>query len=401
MPPKRRSDANETAESSKKTKTASAASTNPSNETRWSTKDDRWSAVSNSRNADADYKIAMADPEFAFTYVCRCPFGTKHASQVDDDDDDEDDDENEGDKGTSKPKCDGGKTCLCNKLAADHPDAPYVVTRAGYRKLMNQQTNCQVRDPDTFGMYTFNDHMAYGILQVIQNLILDFEEANKNWREQWVVCEALSPFIWYLSGSEFTMIDDAETADKTAKLIGTIFLSMLARLEREDMLKPDSEVKDLGIVMAGFIKIAKVFRDSDLMEDDTKTRKSKKRPFPFVPSKFDEYIAAYAKKYNIKLAGVPDIDNLVKDLNDEVELPTAKDHGDDPWGLEAALEEYKSECNCCGFFVQSKRSEIGGDSLDLTSWTSAQRKKAAFDKKEPLPKEILKGLKDGLVIGLG
>ncbi|KAJ3947027.1 uncharacterized protein N0V96_003412 [Colletotrichum fioriniae] len=37
-----------------------------------------------------------------------------------------------------KQKCDGGKTCLCTKPAAKHPDVPYVITHAGFRKLMNQ-----------------------------------------------------------------------------------------------------------------------------------------------------------------------------------------------------------------------------------------------------------------------
>jgi hypothetical protein len=33
------------------------------------------------------------------------------------------------------------------------------------------------------------------VAEVIENLLLDFVEANGNWREQWVVCEALSFFL--------------------------------------------------------------------------------------------------------------------------------------------------------------------------------------------------------------
>ncbi|KAF6819123.1 hypothetical protein CSOJ01_01508 [Colletotrichum sojae] len=216
----------------------------------------------------------MEDPEFAFTYICKCPWGTKRDGG--DEDEDEDDEEDEED-GAEKPKCDLGKTCLCDKLAADHPEAPYVITRAAYRKLMNQQVNSQ--------------------LQV---------------------------------GSEFGMIEDGESAMKTAKLIGNMFLAMLARLEREGVLKPDE---------------------------------------------------------------------LLAEVNDKVKLPTAEEHGDDPWGFGAALEEYRKGGNSCGFFVN--KGGIGGDSLDITSWTPAERKKASFNKKDPLPKKILDGIKDGLVIGLG
>lgn len=60
-----------------------------------------------------------------------------------------------------------------------------------------------VRDPDNFGMYTFNDHLAYGALEVIQNLMLDYEEAS-NWQEQWWVCEALALFL-FARGSNYVM----------------------------------------------------------------------------------------------------------------------------------------------------------------------------------------------------
>lgn len=34
-----------------------------------------------------------------------------------------------------------------------------------------------VCNPDMFDMYTYNDHQAYGMLEVIQNLLLDWDEA--------------------------------------------------------------------------------------------------------------------------------------------------------------------------------------------------------------------------------
>lgn len=52
------------------------------------------------------------------------------------------------------------------------------------------------RDPDNFGMYTFNDHSAFGILEVMENQILDFTEAKfGDWKTQWSICEALGMYI--------------------------------------------------------------------------------------------------------------------------------------------------------------------------------------------------------------
>jgi len=59
-----------------------------------------------------------------------------------------------------------------------------------------------VRDPNNFAMYTNNDHAGYGVMQVLQNLIIDFERAGRiegNWKRQWALCEAMA--IFYMEGS--------------------------------------------------------------------------------------------------------------------------------------------------------------------------------------------------------
>lgn len=52
-----------------------------------------------------------------------------------------------------------------------------------------------MRDPDSFGMYTFNDHLSYGVMEMMQNFFLDFEDAAGNLQQQWTVCEALGFFL--------------------------------------------------------------------------------------------------------------------------------------------------------------------------------------------------------------
>lgn len=45
-------------------------------------------------------------------------------------------------------------------------------------------------------------------------------------------------------------------------------------------------------------------------------------------------------------------------------------------------------------------NKIGGHHYDITKWTRAERAKHAFDKKDPLSDEIVKGLKEGKEIVL-
>lgn len=142
--------------------------------------------------------------------------------------------------------------------------------------------------------------------------------------------------------------------------------------------------------MAGMLKVASAFRGFDLLQDETVHKKSKKRPFPFTAEKFDSYVAAYAKKHGITLKGVPGLKALVDDLEgEEEELPNAEEHGEDPWGWADALASYK------------KGRKIGGDDLDITSWTPAKRKQHAFDQKDPLGKKETDAIKNGMVMMLG
>ncbi|OHF02782.1 hypothetical protein CORC01_01883 [Colletotrichum orchidophilum] len=350
----------------------------------WSAKSTSWSAVSAPRNADHDYKAVFDEVEYAFEYIVSCPFENRHGNDSDDNEnngyEDEDheelselrdktkveEDENNGKgKGETKntddededddlrvvekqptPKCDSDKTCLCAKPAAEQPGVPYVITKAGFYKLVNQQIHCQVRAPDSFDMSAYNDHSAFGTLQVLLDLVFNYEEVKGNWREQCVICEAMCPFIWYLSGGDFTIYitghgvssfffigmrsvttdqttqraDGGGLCDQTAKLISNLFLAFLARLECEG-------------IMTGMIKAVNSFRDFLLADEVITYKVSWKRPFPFIANDCDSYVASYAKKHGITLKGVPHLKALLENIDD--------DEGD-PWGWAAASAAYKS-----------------------------------------------------------
>lgn len=190
MPPKR-TGSGTSAGAAKRTKTNDTGDSSSSSAPAAAPPSKRWSKVSGSRNVDASYKEITKDPAKAYSFICICrlPFGLDD----DDDDDDESSDEEEdavADKSKKLAPCDGGKTCMCNKSAADHPEHKAVVSMAGFQKFMMQRIQADLRDPDLFEMYTFNDHAGYGVLEVVQNLLLDFAE-EKNLKEQWAICEAM------------------------------------------------------------------------------------------------------------------------------------------------------------------------------------------------------------------
>ena len=186
-----------------------------------------------------------------------------------------------------------------------------------------------------------------------------------------------------------------------------MFLTMLARLERQNFLKPDSEFRNLALVMTMYIKFANELRndfsvfqgtaddseDDDESEDEPKQPSNKMKPDLDL---FEAYIFAYAKKYNINLDGPLDVLDL--DTEGEVELPKV---GADPWDWAASLRNYKKSQGSVPILLGRKTAKIGGDNYDITAMSSAERKKACHRGKDPLSKEEIDAIKMGMILQMG
>ncbi|KAI1799354.1 hypothetical protein F4811DRAFT_109001 [Daldinia bambusicola] len=387
MPPKRAASGASTA-ANKKAKTSSGEPP----------RSKRWSAVSGSANADADYKTTWKNPDKWYSFVTICP-----PSADDDDEDEEDEEEDEDNEDSDEeseneegsrdgPRC-GRKHCMCFKPAGENPDHPWVVSQAGYRKYDTQHIFFALRDPDNFEMHTYNDHAGYGCVEMVQNLILDYvEAAERGWREQWAVCEGLG--LWLLSPSSgpMMMIDDADCVEDTMRLVGRMFLDMLAQLDGMGLVGDATEVKSLGTFMAVYMEIASEVREVGVLEGDREGGKAVNKK-AFQPSHFDDAVLSYANQRGVTLQGPENIDEMTAKLDGEVKLP--EKNAKDPWGFTTSLKSYKKT------YSKGKGSTIGGDDLDITTWTSSQRKEASFTRKDPLGKREIDALKKGMVMQLG
>lgn len=79
-----------------------------------------------------------------------------------------------------------------------------------------------------------------------------------------------------------------------------------------------------------------------------------------------------------------DIDDIIADAEgeaeeDDVKLPSAKN---DPWERQAAFKRYERESRI-PYFSERHKTKIGGNSLDISTFSSQERKKASFTKKDP------------------
>ena len=128
---------------------------------------------------------------------------------------------------------------------------------------------------------------------------------------------------------------------------------------------------------------------------------------------FDDQIKAYAQEYDIKLVGPYNIKDLMDKADGTVDLPlpasnTAKA---DPFAFTKNLKRHKEEQGglsewmalSSGYHkpVDGDNTPIGGDNLDITTWSSEKRKEKSFDDKDPLSQEMIDALAEGLVMARG
>lgn len=158
--------------------------------------------------------------------------------------------------------------------------------------------------------------------------------------------------------------------------------------------------------MAIYIKIPSMF-DSGFGTARKESLGPKADKKNWHPHEFASHILAYARKYDIKLVGPHDIEDLISEANANVDLPVPESNNGpkaDPFGFEKALKAYSTKYKGVTQFLSKRnkagKTAIGGDALDITTWTPAERKKFSFDNKDPFRPAEIAALKRGDVLGM-
>ncbi|CDM26750.1 hypothetical protein DTO013E5_7047 [Penicillium roqueforti] len=368
MPPKRKS--TESAASGPKKSKSLANSSEVDMETEREL-NKRWAPVSVSRNAASEFKLRTRDPVKAFSYIClgRAPWKTE---STDDESEDEDEEDEELIEQKKKDDAEADKATALEP-ASEHPREKWIFTNAGIAKWITLQQGTIARDPDNFGMYVYNDFLGYAVMELVENLLLDFDEAAGDWKMQWAICEATG--LYFQTDAIMPMVgcDDGETVNAVFIAFGTMFLTMLATLERNGLFKPDSEVKNIGAMIGLFIRFSVDFKEYGIDQGDHGAK-----------------IEAYAAKHDVTIHGL-NHPRYEKSSDETVELPEATANANDPWGWAKVLAKLK----------KANDGHLGGDSKDITSWTPAERKKVSFDKKDPITRSDMAHIKNGGIMEMG
>lgn len=232
---------------------------------------------------------------------------------------------------------------------------PWIAMRKSVVDMNDAIRLNKYRCPDMFEMYIYNDFEGYGQIEMIENLIVAHDKLLKKGTDTKDLWTQMVSFGLFLTNAELdavSMVDDGERYFELMELVGLAFLSALNELDLVGKLGPDSEFKDIPFIMGAFVNVA-AEHDSEDTGDWT------------------QYIVRYAIDKKIDLI-THKLKKLVEEHKGPVSMPAK---AGDKWGFKKKLRAYKS-----------KHGKCGGHQFDITKMSAAERKRYAFDGKDPLPK---------------
>ncbi|KAF4962590.1 hypothetical protein FSARC_9368 [Fusarium sarcochroum] len=291
-------------------------------------------------------------------FTCR-PVSNADRPRNDEDDEDEEDEEEEEEEGESgdeegdKDKENDKKPY--EKLASLHPEWPWFFTMRGQDRFTWWEQEALKRDQDDFKMHIYNDFTAYGMHELLENIFAQFNVTFKpkaSYRDFWPEVEGLALMLRSTLLAYF-MCDDPQKCEKLSEMVGYLILATIDALKKQDVFKPDSDIRNLGLVLAMFVKWGR--------EQATEYE-------------FDEQCGSWiykvidlAEEANVHITGPHNFEETYDEiLNDRAKKAKAMKRWDNVnWTTK--VKGYTS-----------KYGKLGGHKYDITKFSAAERKQHSF-----------------------
>ncbi|KAH8693005.1 hypothetical protein BGW36DRAFT_302377 [Talaromyces proteolyticus] len=296
-----------------------------------------------------------------------------------------------------------GTDCVCKAPANDFPQWTWAVSEEGlhtYELLKKQAFN---RDQDAQGLYIYNDFTAYGINEVVDNWLKDFNKTISRRTVSpyavWAQLEGISMFlqldyidIWFHG-------DDCRGVAETIALVGKALLTSLQVLKDHRLLnsyQPENGgLRNISIVLAMFVEFARSWTDmSGDHYGETKwvSKVGKlamensidiKGPYKFhernqqilepEPEK-DSTSDGQPKKKKKKIHFSNGTWGLVSFVDADSDDDDIKDNGD--YSVRGWKESFKTYAK---HHTKGGRKTIGGTSYDITKISKSEKKRFELD----------------------
>ncbi|QYS99392.1 hypothetical protein H0G86_006529 [Trichoderma simmonsii] len=239
------------------------------------------------------------------------------------------------------------------KLASRHPEHLWVITLGGCERYRWWTQEICKRNQDDYSMYIYNDFSWYGVIEVLENMFVQFEKVLKSKNHEpldvWREIEGLA---WLLNSgnAEFEMCDDGERCQLILELFGSMIIAAIDELQKKGLFTKDSEFSNIPIILSLLIKYAWTMGRGDYGFDDN------------IDWVF--YVVQQAEAADITLGGPFGFAKILEEIKAEASEHTA-----------ASLSKVKKGTFASKFKSYGSR---GGEQFVIAKMPAAQRKKCSL-----------------------
>ncbi|KAI6088666.1 hypothetical protein F4821DRAFT_233488 [Hypoxylon rubiginosum] len=261
--------------------------------------------------------------------------------------------------------------------AADHPEHRWVTMWETWKLSGGFGRRASYTNPDFFKMQIYKDFHGEGTQETVENILIGFDKAfgkkrrDENLKQMWAIVAGTMQWLLEMPSQSWLAINNKAKLSTTVGLIGRAFVSVLNELDHAKLLKADSDIKDLGLVMTYYLYWVETLKGRGIE----------------LPSRKE--VVGYAKKAGIELkeVGLFGTEERVKELEKEGGKIKALSGRAQPDRF-----DWKKK-----FKKFSKDYKIGGEKYNILKMTREERAGYALDKKDPLAHLSDKDLQEGNV----
>ncbi|KAH8801427.1 hypothetical protein F5884DRAFT_889401 [Xylogone sp. PMI_703] len=150
--------------------------------------------------------------------------------------------------------------CRCGTFHDEIPNWPFILSDGVLDRLLDFIGERSQRDQDFNGVYFYNNFTGYGIAEVFENYLKEFNRivAKKDVSpaKKWEMAEALG---WHLATTDLSAwvsTDDPNSNAEIVAMFGTMLLTCFDILDEHGLFTKDSPIKNIGLVATLFLDFA-------------------------------------------------------------------------------------------------------------------------------------------------
>ncbi|KAH7090394.1 hypothetical protein FB567DRAFT_617809 [Paraphoma chrysanthemicola] len=278
----------------------------------------------------------------------------------------------------------------------EHKKHKWIIMMSAWEKYDNFCRRVKYCDPDNFNMYIYKHFKGYGVQEIVDNAMVDFDKAFRikggpNLDEMWAIISAIGLWTNVEDVSELIHTDDADKCCALVLLLGCALLTTLSALAQAGELHPKSRFLDLALVIGHYLELSHDLPSYGIEGACVSWRREAVKLFH--KARLDPKKGLYDTLYRLKQLEKASNYDYAGHVGEEEDRSDQEllhhEHGTerDPWAWRMTMDKYR----------KSHMVAVGKYPHDITKLTRAQRAAYCFDERDPLADVPVKDLRNNLL----